>query len=197
MNIQNVTERVEKYVRPQLLLSIHRRRIKVGETIVLERDDRKEGSSIEDDSRMQISTGIFMRLTIPLLAVKLLSSVLTCRSRAEFEILKRPPCAPLCAIPRRRKLALMLEKRRREHLRGIAAEQKLVSVVAIRIQSWVNFASLSSTIEDDNVERACSDLPLENGRGKGRRRDEHAKLFCDARWSAIGRSLQLTREYLR
>lgn len=130
---------------------------------------------------MQISTGIFMRLTIPLLAVKLLSSVLTCRSRAEFEILKRPPCAPLCAIPRRRKLALMLEKRRREHLRGIAAEQKLVSVVAIRIQSWVNFASLSSTIEDGNVERACSDLPLENGRGKGRRRDEHAKLFCDAR----------------
>lgn len=46
---------------------------------------KRVGRSIEkSDSRMQISTGIFMR------AVKLLRTALTCRSRAEFEILKRP-----------------------------------------------------------------------------------------------------------
>lgn len=44
----------------------------------------------KDDSRMQISTGIFMRLAVSLRTVKLLRTALTCRSRAEFEILKRP-----------------------------------------------------------------------------------------------------------
>lgn len=79
-------------------------------TIVFERNDRKEGSSIEDDSRMQISMDIFMHLAVPLRTVKLLSPALTCRSRGEFEILKRPSCAPLPAVLRRRKLALTLGK---------------------------------------------------------------------------------------